>query len=57
MFSVILSFVSIGAMIVLTIFPLLIPLIISAGHALVRRTSGAQATNYLPTASRPLAAA
>jgi hypothetical protein len=58
MFSVFLTFLSIAAMIVLTIFPVLIPAVITAGHTVIRRVSGpARAANYLPTASRRLAAA
>jgi len=58
MYSVFLTFVSIAAMIVLTMFPVLIPALITAGHVVIRRTSGpARAANYLPTASRRLVAA
>ncbi|MGB9226103.1 hypothetical protein [Mycobacterium sp.] len=58
MFSVFLTFLSLAAMLVLTTFPVLIPALITAGHAIIRRTSGpARAANYLPTASRRLAAA
>ncbi|MGB9303298.1 MAG: hypothetical protein ACLPXZ_09550 [Mycobacterium sp.] len=58
MFSVFLTFLSLAAMIVLTIFPVLIPALITAVHTIIRRTAGpARAANYLPTASRRLAAA
>ena len=57
MISVFLSLLSIAAMIVLTMFPVLIPALITAGHVVIRRTSGpARAATYLPTASRRLAA-
>jgi hypothetical protein len=58
MFSVTLTFLTIAGMVVLTTFPVLIPVLVSAGHAIIRRTSSpARAANYLPTASRRLAAA
>jgi hypothetical protein len=43
-------------MLALTTFPVLIPAIITAGHAIIRRTAGpARAATYRPTVSRRLA--
>ncbi len=50
------SYLTIAAMLVLTTFPVLVPAIITAGHAIMRRTSGpARAATYQPTVSRRLA--
>jgi hypothetical protein len=53
MSSVITTYLTIAGMLVLTTFPVVIPALISASHAVLRRTSGsARAANYLPTVSR-----
>jgi hypothetical protein len=58
MTSVIMSYLTIAGMIVLTTFPVLVPAVITAGHAVMRRTPGpARAATYLPTGSHRLAAA
>jgi ABC-type transport system involved in cytochrome c biogenesis permease component len=58
MSSLISTYLTIAAMLALTTFPVLIPMLITAGHAVARRTGGAALkANYLPTASRRLVAA
>ena len=58
MISVISTYLSIAAMIVLTTFPVLLPVLITAGHAIIRRFGGpARAANDRPTVARRLAAA
>jgi hypothetical protein len=59
MTSVITTYLTIAAMLVLTTFPVLVPAIITAGHAIIgRRTGGAaRAANYQPTVARRLAVA
>jgi hypothetical protein len=58
MTSVIMTYLTVAAMLVLTTFPVLVPAIITAGHAIIRRTGGpARAANYQPTVGRRLAAA
>jgi hypothetical protein len=58
MSSVIMTYLTIAAMLVLTTFPVLVPAIITAGHAIIRRTGGpARAAAYQPTVARRLAAA
>ena len=53
MSSVIMTYLTIAGMLALTTFPVLVPAIITAGHAIRRRISGpARAANYLPTVSR-----
>ena len=56
MSSVIATYLTIAAMLALTTFPVLVPAIITAGHAILRRTAGpARAATYQPTVSRRLA--
>jgi hypothetical protein len=56
MSSVIMSYLTIAGMLVLTTFPVLVPAIITAVHAVIRRSAGpARAATYRPTASRRLA--
>ncbi len=57
MSSVIATFLTIATMLVLTTFPVLVPAIITAGHAIRRRISVRARAAYLPTVSRRLAAA
>jgi ABC-type transport system involved in cytochrome c biogenesis permease component len=58
MSSLISTYLTIAAMLTLTTFPVLVPVLITAGHAIARRTGGAaRAANYLPTASHRMAAA
>ena len=57
MSSVIATYLTIAAMLVLTTFPVLVPAIITAGHAIRRRISAQARAAYLPTVSRRLAAA
>jgi ABC-type transport system involved in cytochrome c biogenesis permease component len=58
MASVITTYLTIAGMLALTTFPVLVPALITAGHAIRHRISGpARAANYLPTVSRRLAAA
>jgi len=57
MTSVLMTYLTIAGMLALTTFPVLIPAIITAGHAVRRRIAPAHAADYLPTASRRLAAA
>ena len=58
MSSVIMTYLTIAAMLVLTTFPVLVPALITAGHAIIDRTGGAaRAAKYQPTAARRLAAA
>jgi hypothetical protein len=53
MASVITTFLTIAGMLTLTTFPLLVPALITAGHAIRRQLVGpARAGAYLPTASR-----
>jgi hypothetical protein len=57
MSSVIETYLTIAAMLALTTFPVLVPAIITAAHAIIRRTAGpARAATYQPTVSRRLAA-
>ena len=57
MTSVLMSYLTIAGMLALTTFPVLIPAIITAGHAIMRRSSQrAGDVRYLPTASRRLVA-
>jgi hypothetical protein len=57
MASVITTYLTIAGMLALTTFPVLVPALITAGHAIIRRTSGpARAATYQPTVSRRLAA-
>jgi hypothetical protein len=56
MTSVLMTYLTIAGMLALTTFPVLIPAIITAGHAIIRRTAGpARAATYRPTVSRRLA--
>jgi hypothetical protein len=56
MTSVIMSYLTITGMLALTTFPVLIPAIITAGHAIMRRTAGpARAATYRPTVFRRVA--
>ncbi|MEB4211805.1 hypothetical protein [Mycobacterium sp. 94-17] len=58
MSSLITSYLTIAAMLVLITFPVLVPALITAVHAVVRRGSGrAGAARYLPTASRRVVSA
>jgi hypothetical protein len=57
MSSVITSYLTIALMLVLTTFPVLVPAIITTGHAIRRRISARARAAYLPTVSRRLAAA
>ena len=57
MSSVIATYLTIAAMLALTTFPVLVPAIITAGHAISRRTPRRPAPPYLPTVSRRLVAA
>jgi hypothetical protein len=53
MTSVITTYLTIAAMLVLVTSPMLVPAIITAGHAIMRRTAGpARAATYRPTVSR-----
>lgn len=55
MMSVISTYLSIAAMIVLTTLPVLVPAIITAVHAIIGRVSGpARATHLRPTVARRL---
>jgi hypothetical protein len=56
MSSVIATYLTIASMLVLTTFPVLVPAIITAGHALRRRISPQARAAYLPTVSRRHAA-
>ena len=53
MSSVIATYLTIAGMLALTTFPVLVPAIITAGHAIRRRIAGPAA--YQPTVSRRLA--
>jgi hypothetical protein len=56
MSSVISTYLTIAGMLALTTFPLLVPAIITAAHAIIRRTAGpARAATYRPTVSRRFA--
>ena len=56
MTSVIMTYLTIAGILVLPSFPVLIPAIIAAGHAIMRRTAGpARAATYRPTVSRRIA--
>ena len=56
MTSVIMTYLTIAAMLVLATFPVLVPAIITAGHAIMRRTAGpARASTYRPTVSHRVA--
>jgi hypothetical protein len=58
MSTVIATYLTIAAMLVLTTFPVLVPAVITAVHAVVRQFSGpARAATYRPTVSRRLAVA
>jgi hypothetical protein len=57
MSSVIATYLTIAAMLALTTFPALIPVIITAGHAIRRRISVQARAAYLPTVSRRLVGA
>lgn len=58
MTSVVMSYLSIAAMLALTTLPVLIPAIITAVHAVMHRSSRPdREARYLPAASRRLAAA
>ncbi len=57
MSSVIATYLTIASMLVLTTFPVLIPAIITGGHAIRRRIFPQARAAYLPTASRRLIAA
>jgi hypothetical protein len=58
MTSVLMSYLTIAAMLALTTFPVLVPAVITAVHTVMRRSSRrAGDVRYLPTASRRLAAA
>jgi hypothetical protein len=57
MSSVIATYLTIASMLVLTTFPVLIPAIITGGHAIRRRMSAQARAAYLPTVSRRLVAA
>ena len=53
MTSLIMTYLTIAGMLALTTFPVLVPAIITAGHAIRRRFSGqARAAAYQPTVSR-----
>ena len=56
MTSVIMTYLTMVGMLALTTFPILVPAIITAGHAIIRRTGGpARAATYQPTVSRRFA--
>jgi hypothetical protein len=58
MSSLISTYLTIIGMLVLTTFPVLVPALITACHAIADRTGGAaRAARSLPTASRRVAAA
>ncbi len=58
MASVISTYLTIFAMLVLTTFPVLVPALITAGHAIMdRKGRPARASKHRPTAARRLAAA
>jgi hypothetical protein len=57
MTSVFMTYLTIAGMLALTTFPVLVPAIITAGHAIRRRFAPARSAAYLPTVSRRLAAA
>ncbi len=58
MISVISTYLSIAAMIVLTTFPVLLPAIITAVHVIIDRVGGpSRAAHHRPTVARRLAAA
>jgi hypothetical protein len=58
MTSVIMTYLTIAGMLALTTFPVLVPAIITAVRAIIRRTAGpARAATYQPTVSRRLAVA
>ena len=57
MSSVIATYLTIASMLVLTTFPVLVPVINTAGHAVRRRISAQARAAYLPAVSRRLAAA
>jgi hypothetical protein len=57
MSSVISTYLTIASMLVLTTFPVLVPAIITAGHAIRRRIFAQARAAYLPTVSRRLVAA
>jgi hypothetical protein len=50
MTSVIMTYLTIAGMLALTTFPVLVPAIITAGHAIRRQIAGP--ANYQPTVSR-----
>jgi ABC-type transport system involved in cytochrome c biogenesis permease component len=56
MTSVIMTYLTIAGLLALTTFPVLVPVLITAVHAIIRRTAGpARAATYQPTVSRRLA--
>jgi hypothetical protein len=56
MTSVIMAYLTIAGMLVFCTFPVLVAAIITAGHAIMRRTGGpARAATYRPTVSRRVA--
>ncbi len=57
MSSLITTYLTIAAMLTLTTFPVLIPMLITAGHAIRRRISEQARTAYLPTVPRQRLAA
>jgi hypothetical protein len=57
MSSLITTYLTIAAMLTLTTFPVLVPTVITAGHAIRRRISARARAAYLPAVSRRLAAA
>ncbi len=57
MSSVIATYLTIASMLVLTTFPVLIPAIITSGHAIRRRIFPQTRGAYLPTVSRRLVGA
>jgi hypothetical protein len=57
MTSVFMTYLTIAGMLALTTFPVLVPAIITAGHAIRRRFAPARSAAYLPTVSRRLTAA
>lgn len=52
MSSVIATYLTIAGMLALTTFPVLVPVIITAGHAIRRRFFARAGAAYLPTVSR-----
>ena len=52
MTSLIMTYLTIAGMLALTTFPVLVPALITAGHAVRRRTSARARATYQPTVSR-----